>query len=180
MIAIAVSAALRAAPLLFPSASPETIPDLAPLAFARFCALHPGECEPSGNRQPRFVVTPPIHQQLDGLNRAVNGQILPDGTASGPGPVQVWAIAPTRGDCNAYALTKRHVLALMGYPTSLLLLTAVRTPAGENHMVLVIPAEGGDLTLDNLTDAIKPFGTTGYTMLKQQSAANPKLWLKPL
>ncbi len=172
--------ALRMAPLLLTSANPDRIPDLAPLAFARFCASHPGECEPSGNRQPDFVVTPPILEQLDGVNRAVNGQIAADKTASGAGPIQVWTIAPTRGDCNAYAVTKRHALALMGYPTSLLLLTAVRTAAGENHMVLVIPSERGDLTLDNLTDEIRPFAATGYTILKQQSAANPKLWLRPL
>jgi predicted transglutaminase-like cysteine proteinase len=81
------------------------------------------------------------------------------------------------GDCNDYAVTKRHVLLQRGLPAKALRLSAVRTSSGEGHLVLLVVTTKGELVLDNLTDAIRPWRSTDYRWLKIQSASDARFWL---
>jgi predicted transglutaminase-like cysteine proteinase len=60
------------------------------------------------------------------------------------------------GDCNDYAVTKRHMLLQRGLPAKALRLSAVRTGSGTGHLVLLAVTSKGELVLDKLTDAILP------------------------
>jgi predicted transglutaminase-like cysteine proteinase len=87
-----------------------------------------------------------------------------------------WTIAPTRGDCNDYAVTKRHILLEDGLPSAALRLSVIKTASGEGHLVLVVSATKGDLVMDNLTEEIRPWQSTEYHWLKIQSAKDPRYW----
>ena len=55
----------------------------------------------------------------------------------------------TKGDCEDYALLKRHTLIRKGWPVGSLLLTVVRDEKGEGHAVLTARTKQGDFILDN-------------------------------
>lgn len=90
-------------------------------------------------------------------------------------PLDEWLIWPARAWCHDYAVTKRHELLAIGWPSSALLLAECRTSRGEGHMVLI--ADG--LVLDNLRAELLPAVSTGYDWsLPVQSAADPNVWVK--
>jgi predicted transglutaminase-like cysteine proteinase len=113
--------------------------------------------------------------ELATVNAYVNRMIVPerqDSSVLG----EVWLIAPARGDCNDYAVTKRHQLIELGWPSSALLLAEVITSWGEHHLVLVVRTRNGDFVLDNLAPAIHSWTATPYRWVKMQSSKDPKLW----
>jgi predicted transglutaminase-like cysteine proteinase len=55
-------------------------------------------------------------------------------------------------------------------------LSVVTTPSGIGHLVLVIATTKGDLVLDNLTEAIRPWQNTDYHWLKIQSPTDARFW----
>jgi len=87
-----------------------------------------------------------------------------------------WLINPARGDCNDYAVTKRHELLSRGWPSRVLLLSEVVTSWGKHHLVLVVRTRSGDLVLDNLTPQIKPWARTPYRWVRMQMPNSPRLW----
>ena len=80
------------------------------------------------------------------------------------------------GDCNDYAVTKRHALLESGLPSKALRLSVVKTASGIGHLVLVVVTTKGDIVLDNLTEVIRPWQSTDYHWLKIQSATDSKFW----
>jgi predicted transglutaminase-like cysteine proteinase len=80
------------------------------------------------------------------------------------------------GDCNDYAVTKRHELLENGLPSKALRLSVVKTASGIGHLVLVVVTTKGDIVMDNLTEVIRPWQTTDYHWLKIQSATDSKFW----
>ena len=52
----------------------------------------------------------------------------------------------------------------------------VKTSSGIGHLVLVVATTKGDIVMDNLTEAIRPWQSTDYDWLKIQSAADARLW----
>ena len=89
-----------------------------------------------------------------------------------------WQVAPAAGDCEDYALTKRHMLIRSGWPASSLRLAVARTPWGEGHMVLVVRTSKGDLVLDNLTGSVRQWSKTGLRWEMIQSSRNPRNWFR--
>jgi len=87
-----------------------------------------------------------------------------------------WLISPDAGDCNDYAVTKRHELLARGWPARLLILAEVVVPSGEHHLVLVVRTNAGDLLLDNLNANIRPLSAARYGWVRAQSPENPKFW----
>lgn len=55
-----------------------------------------------------------------------------------------WLLSPPAGDCNDYAITKRHKLLEFGWPSRALLLSEVVIPSGEHHLVLVVRVTNND------------------------------------
>jgi hypothetical protein len=80
------------------------------------------------------------------------------------------------GDCNDYAVTKRHELLENGLPSRALRLSVVKTASGIGHLVLVVVTTKGDIVMDDLTEVIRPWQGTDYHWLKIQSATDSKFW----
>lgn len=157
------------------SAMPEGEIVLAPLSFVRFCLRRPAECAASGETGAPATSSPPL-AELRHVNRAVNRAIRPRHKVPVNG-LGDWTIAPASGDCNDFAVTKRHELLKRGWAMSSLLLSAVETAWGEAHLVLVVRTDEEDLVLDNLTGEIRPWRETGYRWVKRQSATDPARWV---
>jgi predicted transglutaminase-like cysteine proteinase len=159
-----------------PAAVAEGAPTLAPFQHVRFCLRYPSECKSDPAGEERISMSPETRQLLDGVNGAVNAEIAPTVKSYGSNLQSRWNIAPDIGDCNDYAVTKRHELTQAGLPAKALRLAVVKTPSGVGHLILVVATTKGDIVLDNLTGAILPWQQTGYQWLKIQSASDARLW----
>jgi predicted transglutaminase-like cysteine proteinase len=120
------------------------------VAHTVFCLKYPKDCEGratsfSGNK---LKLTAPRWQDLVS-NADVNHRIAPQPNALRSAEEQ-WEISPRSGDCNDYAVTKRHDLLVRRWPSRVLLLAEVVTSSGEHHLVLVVRTKDGDFVLDNL------------------------------
>jgi predicted transglutaminase-like cysteine proteinase len=154
----------------------ETSPALAPFQHVRFCIRYPSECLPTHAKIDRIELDPKASDLLEDVNRSVNAAIAPLRKSYGSRLSESWTIAPKAGDCNDYAVTKRHQLLSRGFPAGALRLAVVLTPDDVGHLVLVISTTSGDLVLDNLTTRIRDWRTTDYKWLKIQSMNDAHLW----
>ncbi len=90
---------------------------------------------------------------------------------------EYWTLPRTRGDCEDYALLKRHDLIAKGWPVSALLMTVVRDEKGEGHAVLTARTVQGDFVLDNKIEDVRMWNKTPYQFVMRQSYLNPKVWV---
>lgn len=150
-------------------------PTLAPMAFTQFCLKYPAECKPQRSRDDRVELNTASWLELEDVNHGVNASIQPERNREGLAG-EKWVLGPPRGDCNDYAVTKRHQLMSRGWPARDLLLSEVVTVAGEHHLVMVVRTSGGDLVLDNLTDQIVPWSRTTYRWVRIQTPKDPNYW----
>ena len=151
-------------------------PTLAPFQHVRFCLRYPNDCKASTNQGGRIELDEKIFGLLKRINRNVNLAIAPRPKIYGSNLADSWTIDPISGDCNDYAVTKRHQLLENGLPSSALRLSVVRTASGIGHLILIVTTTQGDVVMDNLTDAIRPWQTTDYQWLKIQSNSDPRFW----
>jgi predicted transglutaminase-like cysteine proteinase len=149
-------------------------PAFAPFAYLRFCQRSPRDCTPDGQDQP-LDLTPARLKELASVNEAVNQRIAPKAGLSEAG---AWSLTARQGNCNTYALQKRHELLARGWPIGALSLAVVVTPEGVGHLVLVVRHASADLVLDNLHPDIRPWTQTDYHWTKIQAAGNPDTWLE--
>ena len=152
-------------------------PTLPPFGFVSFCERHPKECRQGSLEEARLELTPERLDELDHVNRSVNRLIEPATDQEIYGVAEYWAIPMNRGDCEDYALLKRQVLMMRGWPASALLLTVVRDEKGEGHAILTARTAKGDFILDNKIDDLKSWHATGYTYIMRQSYIDPKVWV---
>lgn len=155
----------------------ESGPTLAPFQHIRFCLRYPDDCRSNSAASERVVLTFKRLELLERINHRVNVSIVSKSKAYGSRLEDTWTIAPEQGDCNDYAVTKRHELLKRGLPSSALRLSVTRTAAGVGHLVLVVATTKGDFVMDSLADAIQPWQTTDYRWLKIQSARDPNYWV---
>jgi predicted transglutaminase-like cysteine proteinase len=155
----------------------ESGPTLAPFQHVRFCLHYSADCRSNAAESEYIDLNAERLELLKRVNLRVNASIVSRSKAYDSNLEDAWTIAPERGDCNDYAVTKRHELLKSGLPSSALRLSVVRTVAGSGHLVLVVVTTNGELVMDNLTDAIRPWHTTDYQWLKIQSANDPQYWL---
>lgn len=154
-------------------------PVLAPLAHVRFCLQYPEDCK---QRHILFRGGPirlddRLENQLVRINLEVNRSILPQPNRGGV-LNERWLVAPARGDCNDYAVTKQHRLLALGWPQRALLLAEVALPSGEHHLVVVVRTSRGNFVLDNLAKAPRRLADTNYRWIRAQSTSNPRMWLR--
>ena len=151
-------------------------PTLAPFQHVRFCLRYPSDCKSNPAEIDHIDLDAETSELLERVNHSVNLSIIPTikdyGTNLGDG----WTIAPDTGDCNDYAVTKRHELLESGLPSKALRLSVVKTASGIGHLVLVVVTTKGDIVMDNLTEVIRPWQSTDYHWLKIQSANDSKFW----
>ena len=158
-------------------------PTLAPMAHVMFCMRYRADCLAQGNdfRKRNVAMTVDRLNELNSVNRSVNRDIVPQPNLGGLATEQ-WLVSPAAGDCNDYAVTKRHELLERGWPSRALLLSEVVVPDGEHHLVLVVrmtdrdSAQTSDLVLDNLSANLRPVGLTPYKWVRVESPSNPKYW----
>jgi predicted transglutaminase-like cysteine proteinase len=154
----------------------EASPALAPFQHVRFCLRYPSDCKSDPTESSRIELTTENSELLKRVNRDVNAAIVPMVKTYGPELGDGWTIAPSMGDCNDYAVTKRHELLQSGLPAKALRLSVVKTASGIGHLILVVETTKGELVLDNLTETIRPWNVTDYHWLKIQSASDARFW----
>ena len=154
----------------------EASPTLAPFQHVRFCLRYPSDCKSNPTENERIDLDAQTTELLKRVNHSVNISIIPTPKSYGPNLGDGWTIAPDMGDCNDYAVTKRHELLDSGLPSKALRLSVVKTASGIGHLVLVVVTTKGDIVMDNLTEVIRPWQSTDYHWLKIQSATDSKFW----
>ncbi len=152
---------------------------LPPFGFVQFCEITPSECNSGQGNDQRFVATPERLSELDEINRAVNKAIQPVTDIDHYGVSELWVIPrDNKGDCEDYALMKRHILMHQrGWPANALLMTVVRDEQGDGHAVLTARTAQGDFILDNKAEEVKLWYLTPYAYVMRQSYLNPKVWV---
>lgn len=145
---------------------------LAPFAFVRFCKDNSGSCD-AGRGDAEVTLTTTLRAELLRINSTVNRTII---ARNDDDDGDVWAQDVTAGDCEDFALTKRHQLIKAGWPTRSLRIAVAKTRTGEGHAVLVVRTSEGDLVLDNRTSAVRAWNQTDLKWIKIQSGDNPRLW----
>jgi predicted transglutaminase-like cysteine proteinase len=154
-------------------------PVLPPMAHVKFCMSYPSDCRSSRMlfRGGGVKLTMERYAELIEVNAEVNRSIEPMRNWRGV-TAEEWIISPAFGDCNDYAVTKRHELMARGWPTRVLLLAEVVTGWGEHHLVLVVRTRSGDLVVDNLSGNVRPWSKTTYKWVRMQSPENANFWSK--
>ncbi len=151
-------------------------PTLPPMAYTQFCVRYQDECR----KRPIFrggavKLTEERWADLREVNQVVNRGIIPENNELGLAG-EKWLINPASGDCNDYAVSKRHELLARGWPARALLLAEVVVSSGEHHLVVVVRTRTGDLVLDNLNPQIKPWARVPYRWVRVQLPSSQKLW----
>ena len=148
---------------------------LAPMNFVKFCMKNDAECGTDASER----TLPPgdtAMAMLRQVNISVNESIAPMRKPTDPVTAN-WTVSPSAGDCNDYAVTKRHQLIAMGWPQAALRLAVVRIDGGQGHLVLVARLQDGDVVLDNLSSSVRPWNSLGYEWISMQSGSNPRFWV---
>lgn len=145
-------------------------PALPPLAFADFCMRNGAQCRSNSRSGAIVNATPEAMVAIEQVNRQVNALIRPSDKEG------AWRVDPATGNCNDYVVSKQHALLARGFPSSALLISVVKTPAGEGHLVLLVKTDQGDLVLDNLTGEVRAAAETPYFWIKRQTSADPWQW----
>lgn len=148
-----------------------------PHGFVRFCEATPQECNSDHAQESRFDASAERLKELDEVNRTVNKEIAPATDLDVYGVNEYWTLPRTRGDCEDYALLKRHNLVAKGWPVSALLMTVVRDEKGEGHAVLTARTVQADYILDNKIEEVRVWNATPYQFVMRQSYLNPKVWV---
>ena len=152
-------------------------PTLPPFGFVRFCESYPTDCASGRFEEARLQAGPQQMSELDAVNRYVNTRIVAASDLEIYGETERWVLPTTHGDCEDYALLKRHILISRGWPSAALLMTVVRDEKGEGHAVLTARTAQGDFILDNKVDDIKAWHKVPYTYVMRQSYIDPRVWV---
>lgn len=152
---------------------------LPPLAHTIFCLQYPGECTGSDAAAAFFLVSAQqLETELSIVNRRVNSSIQPVRGNDTDILGDRWLLSPVVGNCNDYAVSKRHELLHLGWPSWALLLAEVKLKSGEHHLVLVANARFESFILDNRRQEIVPLvAEIDYQWIRIESGDDPKLWI---
>ncbi|HZL30374.1 MAG TPA: transglutaminase-like cysteine peptidase [Pseudolabrys sp.] len=150
----------------------------APIGWVEFCVEYKGECA-TGTTAPRdIVLTSKTWNDLIKVNTWVNDTIKPLTDIEHWGVVERWNMGEDGyGDCEDYALLKRHMLIKAGWPREALLMTVVRDKKGEGHAVLTVKTNRGEFILDNQESQILAWNHTGYKFVKRQAQHDQNSWV---
>ena len=111
------------------------------------------------------------------VNSRVNGSVEQLSDPENYGVAEYWTLpANGSGDCEDFVLEKLRLLLEAGVDSRDLRIAVVLDRNGDNHVVLVMRNEAGDLVLDSLTRRIMRWNETGYTFLAMQLGEDKSLW----
>ncbi len=148
----------------------------APPAFYEFCKREPRLCNSTGSAKVA-ALTPARLTELKSINQSVNARIKQKLDSVSTGKDDVWGLPGKAGDCEDFAILKKHELMKRGWPSSALLLTVV-TYMGQGHVLLTVRTDRGDMVLDNRTNAVKAWSRTPYRFFARQSQSKYGKWDK--
>lgn len=149
-----------------------------PAAFNKFCASQPKECQVRGDHITAMPMSDRRWSELRRVNDEVNRMIRQVTDKQNYGRSDVWSLAADgKGDCEDFALLKRHKLMQLGWPSGVLLTTVVRDRQGLGHAILTVSTAEGDYVLDNKRKDIASVSATGYRFFSRQSASDPRKWV---
>lgn len=111
------------------------------------------------------------------INRQVNGSVTEMSDFANYGSTDRWAL-PTNGngDCEDFVLEKFRLLLAAGAGSRDLSIAVALDRNGDNHAVLVLHHEEGDMILDNLERGIRPWNQTSYRFLAMQARDDKREW----
>jgi predicted transglutaminase-like cysteine proteinase len=158
------------------SLMPTTAPGLAfaPPAFYEFCERQPRLCTTTGSAR-TVSLTPALEKEMREVNLAVNRRIREQSDREALGKTDDWRLPSRVGDCEDFAILKKHELMKRGWPASSLLLTVV-TSGGEGHVLLTVRTDRGDFVLDNRTNAVRDWQRAPYRFFARQSQTGHGKW----
>ena len=148
-----------------------------PIGHYEFCRANPTECAIRTRDSGPERMSGAVWKEIVAINAEVNAAVKPMNDFDLYGKDEVWAYPHGAGDCEDYVLEKRRDLMRKGVSLSNLLITVVRKPDGEGHAVLTVRTNKGDFVLDNLTDSVRQWDTTGYRFLKRQASDHTGHWV---
>jgi predicted transglutaminase-like cysteine proteinase len=147
----------------------------------------------SGRSQARpifpVVLTSDRRQQLNRINRQINGAMRQVTDAQAYGQNEYWTLPLStnqvsgtanrmpEGDCEDFALEKRAALINAGWPEDSLYLAVGFSQRTGLHAVLVVATDQGDLVLDNTVSWIDPVQRTDYTWIRRQASTDLRSWV---
>jgi predicted transglutaminase-like cysteine proteinase len=146
----------------------------APPAFYDFCKRERRLCNSTGSAKVAQL-TPARLAELKSVNQSVNARIKQKLDSASTGKDDVWGLPSNAGDCEDFAILKKHELMKRGWPSSALLLTVV-TYMGQGHVLLTVRTEQGDMVLDNRTNSVKDWSRTPYRFFARQSQSKYGKW----
>lgn len=152
----------------------ETLP---PIGFVEFCQRNAEACQPGQSRQRKLSMSEDKWLLVRMVNAFVNGAIAPITDETLYGTPEYWTIPADAGDCEDIVLLKKKILQQKGIPADAMRITVVLDEQGEGHAVLSLVTTKGDFILDNRRNEIRNWSATNYTMLKRQSAQDPRKWV---
>lgn len=152
----------------------ETLP---PIGFVEFCQRNPNNCLPVQGKQRRAAMNEEKWLLVRMVNAFVNGSIAPVTDETLYGTAEYWTLPADAGDCEDVVLLKKKILVSKGIPEEALRITVVLDEHTEGHAVLSLVTTRGDFILDNRRNEIRSWFATGYTLLKRQSAKDPRKWV---
>jgi predicted transglutaminase-like cysteine proteinase len=120
---------------------------------------------------------------LNQTNQRINAAIKPVSDLKTHGVADYWDLpldagGVRTGDCEDYALQKREALLRLGVPAEVLSIAVARTGSGENHAVLIVTTDSGELVLDNLTPWVTPWRQLRYSWIERQTpGGGPTDWV---
>jgi predicted transglutaminase-like cysteine proteinase len=150
----------------------------APIGWVEFCGEYKGQCATKASAARDIVLTTKTWNDLVKVNAWVNDSIKPITDADHWGVVERWNMGEDGyGDCEDYALLKRHMLMQAGWPREALLITVVRDKNDEGHAVLTVKTNVGEFILDNQEPQVLAWNKTGYKFIKRQSQTDQNTWV---
>jgi len=152
----------------------ETLP---PIGFVDFCQRNAGACQAGPGKQRKLAMNEEKWLLVRMVNAFVNGAIAPITDETLYGTPEYWTIPADAGDCEDIVLLKKKILQQKGIPAEVLRITVVLDEQGEGHAVLSLVTTRGDFILDNRRNEVRNWNATNYTMLKRQSAQDPRRWV---
>jgi predicted transglutaminase-like cysteine proteinase len=136
-------------------------------AGVEFCQKDPASCAVDPSQPTTIHLTDAKLATLRTINTQVNHAIKPVSDLDHWGVVDRWDFAEDgRGDCEDYQLVKRRELEKLGFPRRAMRMAVVLDENKEGHAVLVVRTDLGDLVLDNKSEVIVPWSSTGYEFIK--------------
>lgn len=119
-------------------------------------------------------------KQISAVNEQINRSMAQRSDLEIYGVAEKWSLpledGLKAGDCEDFALEKRHALIAAGFSRSALNLAVAITPQGIAHTVLIVSTDRGDYVLDSLTPWILPWSKTGYQWRQRQIAGSSTRW----